>query len=130
MLTITSSPRRNDGETPSVEPTTQGSSIKVIVRPTRLGPRGQRYAVLLDGNLLIADTRDPMTDASRFLSSKGYTGGLEIWDEVRPYPLMIVFDLQAAARLVVSETERHGPRFRPYRPFPSSKLDLVAQSSG
>jgi len=129
MLTNTSSPQRNDGEAPSVEPTTQRSSIKVIARPARLGPRGQRYVVLLDGNLLIADTLDPMTDASRLLSFQGYTGRLEIWDEVRPYPLMIVLDLQAAARLVVSETEQHGPRFRPYRRFPSSKLGLAAKKT-
>lgn len=108
----------DEREAPPSAAASSNSTVRVTIRPTSLGNRGQVYSVFLDGQLLIERTLDPTPETCRLLSSRGQAGRLEVWDEERPYPRLIVHDLVKAAGLTVSETERHGPRFRRYKPFP------------
>ncbi|WP_018857826.1 hypothetical protein [Rhizobium sp. 42MFCr.1] len=104
---------------PSITPAASSSDlvapIKITIRPTKVGHRGQYYEVLHDGHLLIAKTRNPSLDACRVLVSLGHVGSLEVWDEERSYPRLRVRDIVRAAALTVAEGELHGPRIVPYR---------------
>lgn len=119
MHNTTSAIGREDGEALSSVSSLSNSDVaKINIRPTSLSNRGQNYSVFHDGRLLIEKTRNPTADACRLLVSRGRTGRLEVWDDERPYPRLIIRDLVTAAGLTISESEHHGPRFRPYRPIP------------
>lgn len=109
---------RVDGEALSSTPCHRPLSIKITIRPISLGSRGQNYAVFLDGGLLIASTRNPTGDACRHLVALDRSGRLEVWDDTRPYPRLIIPDITKGSTLTVAENERHGPRFVAYRALP------------
>jgi hypothetical protein len=92
--------------------------MKITNRPVSCGSRGQNYSVSFEGAVLISSTRNPTGDACRRLVGLGRFGRLEVWDEGRSYPLMIIPDVARAAAITVSENERHGPRFSPYKALP------------
>lgn len=98
-----------------VAPTT-----KIVIKPICLDKRGRNYSVSLEGRPLIAKTRNPTADACRSLVALGLSGGLEVWDDERPFPRLIIPDISKAAKLTVAENAAHGPRIVPYQPFPSS----------
>ncbi len=127
MHNATSPHRRKDGEAlSSVSSPRDSDAAKITIRPTSLGNRGQNYSVFHDDQLIIAKTRNPTADACRLLVSLGMTGRLEVWDDERPYPRLIIRDLVKAAELIISEGEYHGPRFRPYRPIPDFNVAGLA----
>ena len=71
----------------------------------RLHPRwtnsGYRYSVLLDGKLLIADSRDPECDSAALLA-KGVTGTLTLLDGKTGIPRTVT-NIEKAAKLSVEE---------------------------
>jgi hypothetical protein len=89
--------------------------MKARLHPHWVGGRdGYRYSVLFDGKLLVDHSRDPECDAARALSAEGMTGKLTLLDGKTGIPRTII-DIEKAARLTVSEENRDGLRFRPYR---------------
>jgi len=94
------------------------STTKITIAPVSIGSRGQKYSVSLDGKTIIASTINPTGDACRHLVALGRAGRLEVWDDDRPYPRLVVTDISKAAGLTVRENERHGPRFAVYKLIP------------
>jgi hypothetical protein len=94
----------------------------IIRRPLKGFASGMWYWVEYDGLPLIARTKSPEHDACRALVAKGHTGLMETRDGIRSYPLLIINDIEKAARLTVSENASHGPRVVSFRPFPASAL--------
>jgi hypothetical protein len=89
---------------------------RITIEPVSLGARGERYRITYAGAVLIESSRDPGFDACRTLLALGATGKLEVWWRDRSCPAMI-FDIEGAARLTVSETDKEGLRVVRYRPF-------------
>jgi hypothetical protein len=89
--------------------------MKARLHPIWVGGRdGYRYSVLYDGKLLVDRSRDPECDAARALLAKGLTGKFTMLDGKTGKPRTII-DIEKAAKLTVSEENRDGLRFRPYR---------------
>jgi hypothetical protein len=107
---------REDGE--ALFPSSQATSIKIIIRPVSIGSRGQNYSVSLDRAAIISSSRNPTADACRYLAARGRTGRLEVWDDTRSHPRLVIPDIGKAATLTVSESDRHGPRFIAYKAMP------------
>ena len=79
------------------------------------GARGPRYQVRMnkpDGMVIIDATTEPLYAAARVLFSKGITGKLQLWDNVRPY-YRLQGDIERLAGLTVAE-DQHGIRLRRY----------------
>ncbi|WP_431321642.1 hypothetical protein [Rhizobium sp. YTU87027] len=116
------SPGWEDGEAmPSATSTT-----KIVIKPVNLDKRGQNYSVSFDGKTIIAKTRNPTADACRRLVALGLLGRLEVWDDERRFPRLIIPDISKAAKLTVAESAAHGPHIVPYQPFPSSAFATEA----
>lgn len=47
------------------------------------------FSATFEREMLIAASPQPFCDACRVLKHRGYSGPVEMWDNVRPYPLMI-----------------------------------------
>jgi hypothetical protein len=71
-------------------------------------PNG-RYSVILDGRLLVDQSRDPECDAARALLAMGHTGRLHMLDGKTGRPRTII-DIEKAAKVTTKEG-RHGPYF-------------------
>lgn len=93
------------------------SPLRVFIDPVKVTSRGQGYSVSFNGETIITNTRDPAFSACRRLVTFGHRGRMEMWDNKRPYPRLVIHDIEKAARLTVSETERHGPRIVRYDPM-------------
>jgi len=110
-------PPSTNSAPPVRSPVVSPEVTRVFIRPTVVRARGQAYAVSLeDGTSLITETRSPVYDACRALGSRGVSGRMEVWDDHRPYPRVLIKDVERAARLAAVETE-DGPRSCRYRPF-------------
>ena len=109
---------REDGEAmPSA-----ASTLKIIIQPTSLDQRGQNYAVIFEGETIIAKTRNPSADACRRLVALGHSGRLEVWGNGEQSARLIIRDIKTAAGLTTYETTGHGPRVATYQPFSASAL--------
>ena len=75
------------------------------------GRDGYRYSVLFDGQLLVQQSRDPETDAARALVAKGITGKLTMLNGKNGKPRTVI-NIEKAAKLVTTEENRSGLRFR------------------
>jgi hypothetical protein len=93
------------------------SPLRVFIDPVKITGRGQGYSVSFNGETIITNTRNPAADACRHLVALGYRGRMEMWENERPHPRLVFHDIKKAARLTVSETERHGPRIVRYDPM-------------
>lgn len=79
------------------------------------GAKGPRYLVRMnrpDGMVIVNATTEPLFAAARVLHSKGVTGRLQLWDNVRPY-CRLQGDIERLAGIMVSEGDR-GLCLRPY----------------
>ena len=61
--------------------------------------------------------------ACRVLASRGFAGTMETYRPGATYPSMRI-DIEAGARLAVSETSQQGPRYAKWRPFPEARLPV------
>ena len=66
--------------------------------------------------------------ACRVLLGQGFTGSIETWRKGDSYPSMRIV-IAAGAKLAISETDKHGPRFVPFRPYPTDKRLPVNRQS-
>jgi hypothetical protein len=88
------------------------STIESISR----GARGERYQATYAGAVLIESSRDVEFDACRALLAQGITGKLQVWWRGGSFPAMIL-DIEGAARLTISETDKGGLHLVAWRPF-------------
>lgn len=91
------------------------SPLRVFIDPVKITSRGQGYSVSFNGEIIIANTRNPSCDACRHLVALGHQGRMEVWDNVRPYPRLVFHDIERAAGFTVAENEKHGPRIVRYK---------------
>jgi hypothetical protein len=89
---------------------------RIIIEPTTLGRRGQRYRTTYAGSVLVESSCNPEFDACRALMARGITGKLQVWRSCATFPAMTL-DIERAARLTVSETDKDGLRVVSWRPF-------------
>jgi hypothetical protein len=68
------------------------------------------YDVEFDGELIVKNSKDAECDAARALLAKGITGKITVVDAKTGKPRTIV-NIEKAAKVTVSETQSHGPRF-------------------
>lgn len=101
------------------------SPLRIFIDPVKVTSRGQGYSVSFNGETIITKTHDPAFSACRHFVALGYRGRLEMWDNERPYPRLVVHDIEKAARLTVSETERHGPRIVRYDPMSDEQRKVL-----
>jgi hypothetical protein len=90
-------------------------SHRITIEPVSLGARGERYRITYAGAVLMESSRDPGFDACRALMAQGITAKLEVW--WRGGSFAMILDIEGAARLTVSETDKQGLRLVRYRPF-------------
>src|SRR5689334_1534097 len=76
------------------------------------------YDVLLDGDLIIPDSRDPEHDLARALLAQGITGTVEVIDGSAGKPRSRVNIEKAAQWCVGSNLEKY--RYKPSEPADSS----------
>jgi hypothetical protein len=89
---------------------------RVFMECTGYMQSGARYRVTdEEGRELVASTRVPEFDAARALLAKGVTGRLEVWRASATYPA-VVLDIERAAGLTVSETDRDGLQIVKWQP--------------
>ena len=100
--------------------------MRALPKKARLHPHwaggraGYVYSVIYDGELLVDRSRDPECDAARALLAEGFTGKLTMLDGKSGRPRTII-DIQAAARLIVTEESRDGLRLRLVRSTDNSR---------
>lgn len=103
---------------------------RITIEPLGIGDHGQRYSVHHGDIVLVQSTRDPEFDACRALLAKGLTGRLEIWRHGTTFPAMRL-DIAMGAGLTVEESDRIGPRFARWRPFPEeANINGIFRSDG
>jgi hypothetical protein len=99
--------------------TAAASTTRVFIQQSTFDrQRGQKYAVLLDGKVIVASAYDPEYAACRALVALGITGRLEVWRSEAAYPAIIIRDIEKAAGLTIREDARHGPAVIEFRPMP------------
>lgn len=90
-------------------------TLRAYVELRGHGAKGPRYLVRMnkpDGMVIVNTTTEPLFSAARVLHSKGVTGRLQLWDNVRPY-CRLQGDIERLAGMMVSEGDR-GICLRPY----------------
>ena len=73
------------------------------------------YDVVFDGEAIVTSSRVPECDAARALLDRGFTGSLAIIDAVTGKH-RTTLNIEAAAKLTVSESRRQPPRFAKWKP--------------
>ncbi|MCB1502473.1 MAG: hypothetical protein KDK07_22290 [Bauldia sp.] len=92
------------------------SFIDVQLRAEWITGVGYRYDILLDGEVILARSRDPEHDTARILQSRGLRGQFRIIDFTTGR-LRMTLDIEKVAKLCVVERDRGGLRTERYRPF-------------
>jgi hypothetical protein len=92
---------------------------RIEIAPTRLGGRGQIYAVHHLGEPLL-ESRTPILAACRALLAKGITGRLEVCRPGRQHADAHV-DIFKGAGWMISEDDR-GLRLQKWAPYPTDRL--------
>lgn len=101
----------------------------ILLAPVRVYRNAKEYAsgfkwdVVFDCQVLLKASRNPEFEACRALAKMGLAGKLATYHGDKPG---MVFDIEKAAKVTISEIRAHGPRFALYKPFPS---DLTASDS-
>lgn len=94
------------------------TTLTILIEPSGIGDRGQRYRVTFAGRVLLQSAREPLLEACRALVAHGVTGRLEMWRRGKDHYDMAL-DVERGARLTVAETAEAGPAFREWKPFTS-----------
>jgi hypothetical protein len=89
--------------------------ISIVIEPTTLGERGQRYRVTYLGSVLVESTRNPEFDACRALLAQSITGHLEVWRAGRSAPDARL-DIERGAKLTTEEGDRQTLRVVRWKP--------------
>jgi len=97
----------------------------VLLRPLAYGRRGQKYAVLLHGEIIVGASLDPEHDAARVLVARGITGTMQTVDEAGNVRMRL--DIEKVAHLAVREDDA-GLRIVKWRPFPSARSSRTGEN--
>ena len=92
------------------------TTIDVELRAEWVRNVGYRYDVLLDGDTIVRQSRDPEHEAARVLHARGLRGQFRTIDFNTGRPRMIL-DIEKAANLRTIERNAGGPTVEPYRPM-------------
>jgi hypothetical protein len=87
-----------------------GHSVRLI--PGHYTQRGQLYAVVHNGQVLIPESYDPELDACRMLLDMGLTGKLTTY---RGHMACMILDIEKAAQVSVRDNHSGTPVFIKYR---------------
>ena len=92
--------------------TTAALSSQARLHPIWTGGRdGYHYSVIFQGECIVSRSRDPETDTARALLAKGVIGKLTFLDGKTGKPRTVI-NIEKAAKLVTTEENRSGLRFR------------------
>jgi hypothetical protein len=94
----------------------------ITIIPLKADNRGLPYAVLFEGQTIIAKSHAPSFDACRYLAALGLTGSLEVWSAKEVSPRLTIKDIVKAAKWTVSESASRSVRFSRYVPFSESAM--------
>jgi hypothetical protein len=75
------------------------------------------YMARFGGEVIVADSWNPVFEACRLLVDRGFTGPFEVWRTGRASPDMRIPDIEEAARWTVLENENVGPVIVRWRPW-------------
>ena len=92
-------------------------TYQVVIHSTHRSAKRQYYEGILNGEVLVSKSADPVHAACRAMKAKGLAGRVEFYRPGDANPSLIVHDLDKAAMLRVVETEREGPVRKKWRPF-------------
>ena len=106
-------------------PLTTVVDARVVIQFTHYTSKTSRYRVLYDGQTLIESTDDPEYDGCRALLAKGITGTFVTFSPGSSTPRARV-NIERGAKLMILETERHGPKLVPYKPRPDFLVERAA----
>ena len=90
---------------------------QLVIHPTHRSAKRQYYEAILNGEVIVSKSTDPVHAACRAMKAKGLFGRVEFYRPGDPYPSLIVHNLDKAAMLRVVETKRVGPVIKKWRPF-------------
>jgi len=82
-------------------------------------PHSGRYAVSVDGQKIVANSRDPETDLARALIARGITGMVKLLD-ADTGKHRSTLNIEKAAKVTVREDRARGPCFTKWRPMPET----------
>ena len=95
---------------------------KIIITPSlgsnkapRHNSRGALYDVTYEGRVIVTDSTEPCLDGARALKALGYSGKLELWDDITPY-VRLTADINTTAKKTIREGDEL-PRLVEYVPF-------------
>ena len=100
-----------------------GDVTRVYIRPIWTAA-GYRYDVELDGQVIVARSRVPSSDAARWCAGQGKDGVLEVWRYGGSGPSM-KGEISRLAQRTVTEGERQSPTFVKWRPIDKSRFDAA-----
>ncbi len=92
------------------------TAIDVQLRPEWVETVGDRYDVILDGEVIVHQSRDPEYEAARVLQTRGLTGKFRTVDFRNGRPRMIL-DIEKAAKLRTIERDHGGLSIEPHLPM-------------
>jgi hypothetical protein len=102
---------RDSNETPE-------AARRILIEPSLIrGRRGQHYMARFGGEVIVADSWNPVFEACRLLVARGFTGPFEVWRAGRACPDLLIPDIEEAARWTVLENENVGPVIVRWRPW-------------
>jgi hypothetical protein len=102
---------RDSNETPE-------AARRILIEPSLIrGRRGQHYMARFGGEVIVADSWNPVFGACRLLVDRGFTGRFEVWRTGKGHPDMLIPDIEEAARWTVLENENAGPVIVRWRPW-------------
>jgi len=106
-------PRHPPPDSPSACPGARVAALAcVLTRHRDPGPRGYKYDVIFEGEILVTSI-DPEFAAARVLRDRGYTGALQFFRPGKPGAALTMRDLVRAANFRATPDGR----FAKYVPF-------------
>jgi hypothetical protein len=95
----------------------------------RHNSRGPLFEVTHNGVIVVTASTEPCLDGARALKVLGYSGKLELWDDITPY-VRLTADIDKAAKVTVREGERP-PALAKFESFSQrSAKDVVFTAGG
>ena len=98
----------------TASPTT-GFSVELVTKKKPSDKHWHAYDVLLGGEIIVADSRDPEHDLARALLARGIKGRIEVLDSETRKPRSTV-NIEAAAKLSLS-SDLHRRNWKPLERF-------------
>jgi hypothetical protein len=93
------------------------TTVDVQLRAEWVARVGYRYDVLLDGEVIVHESRDPEFDTARVLCARGLCGRFRTIDFRTGRPRMELDIAKAAGLCTIERADRGGPRVVRYRPM-------------